>query len=222
MHLNASYQTLRRLLGELGLLLPVSLYIVNGFRLEPSISQFYYTQAGTVFTGILISFGLFLFTYRGHRKNKLPGQNEWVSDNLLTNIGGVLALITVVIPTAYGEGWETVCRHPLCHDVHWINLIHLVAAAGFLAVMGGMAYFKFTLNPDEEKWKLILFRSSGIIVWSSILFMAIYIYLRNQGLEWFPNAIFWGETIALLAFGTSWLVNGHPEEMWILEQIKGK
>lgn len=221
MYLNTSYQTLRRLLGELGILLPLALYVFNGFRLEPSISDCYYTQAGTVFTGILVAFGLFLLTYRGHRKNKLAGQNEWVSDNFLTNVGGILALITVLVPTSFGEDWLTDCRHPLCHNTLWINLVHLGSAAGFLAIMGGMAYFKFTLNPKEVKWKLVLFRTSGLIVWTSLLLMGIYIYLKNRGLDWFPNAIFWGETLSLLSFGSAWLVNGHPENMWLIKQFNG-
>ncbi len=226
MHVNAHYQTLRRLLGQLGILLPVILYIVHGFKLESSISHFYYTEAGTVFSGILISFGLFLFTYRGHDKNKIPSKKEWISDNGLTNIGGFLAIFTGLVPTSFGSDLQNSCNHPLCHNNGYIGTFHLICAAGFLGVMGGMTIFKFTMSPKEgNEWRHMLFKVTGYLVWASIVFMAVYIYLRNQGHEWFPNGVFWGETVASISFGTAWLVKGHPSQMWIMNQVskaKGK
>ena len=147
MKVNASYRTLRRLLGELGLLLPVILLIGNGFVIEPSISDFFYTRMGTVFTGVLIAFGLFLFTYRGHDKD--PKLKEWISDNRVTNIAGVLAILTALVPTSFTEGKGRECMHVFCENSATWGTFHLICAAGFLLIMGLIAIFKFTLGPKE-------------------------------------------------------------------------
>ena len=223
MNVNASYQTLRRLLGELGILLPLVLFVFNGFSIESSISHYYYTQAGTIFTSILVAFGLFLFTYRGHKINKIPENKEWISDNGLTNIGGVLAVITALIPTAFGADYQHNCVHLLCHNERLLEIIHLLSAVGFLGIMGGMAFFKFTLSPKENgDWRRTLYKAAGLIVWGCIGLMAVYLYLRHQQIISFKNGIFWGETMALVSFGTAWLVKGRAGEMWILQKFQGR
>ncbi|NND08632.1 MAG: hypothetical protein HKN87_19845 [Saprospiraceae bacterium] len=220
MQVNASYQTLRRLLGQLGIMLPLILWITNGFTIESSISHFYYTEAGTLFTGILIAFGLFLFTYRGYRKNKIPTKKEWIDDNNLTNVGGVLAIMTGLIPTSFGHDFQEACVHPLCHNNSIFGTVHLLCAAGFLGIMGAMSIFKFTMGSRVgQEWKHGLYIAAGAIVWISIIFMAIYIYLRNHDKMLFANGVFWGETVALMAFGISWLVKGKPSQMWIFTQF---
>ncbi|MBN9352200.1 MAG: hypothetical protein J0H55_16090 [Chitinophagaceae bacterium] len=83
-----SYHALRRLIGILGILLPFLCWGVNAFvnylnllnnpglvdisqsqvyeagaDLKSSVSHFYYTTAGPMFTGILITVSIFLFCY---------------------------------------------------------------------------------------------------------------------------------------------------------------
>ena len=162
-----------------------------------------------------------MFTYRGHRINKTPGKIEWISDNSLTNAGGFLAILVALIPTSFGPDYASTCVHPLCHNYKFFGFIHLASAAGFLGIMGGMAIFKFTISPDEKKdWRHSLYKTAGYIVWISILLMAGYIFLKSQGIVLFDHGIFWGETIALIAFGTAWLVKGKVSEMWILHRFK--
>jgi hypothetical protein len=73
-HLLISYLTLRKTIGWLGLLLPVVLFFGNyiiSFVTEyenscnpfkSSISHYYYTRMGEIFTGTLCAVSLFLFT----------------------------------------------------------------------------------------------------------------------------------------------------------------
>ena len=94
--MNLSYQLLRRAVGILGIALPILLIIGHG-KIERAISFYYYTNMSTVLTGILITFGLVLFTYRG---GKVPG--EKISENQLTNVAGFFALIVALVPTHQG------------------------------------------------------------------------------------------------------------------------
>ena len=66
-----AYRTLRRIVGLLGVLLPVLLAIGNpllGARLElqSSISEYYGTAMRDVLVGFLFAIGLFLFSYHGY------------------------------------------------------------------------------------------------------------------------------------------------------------
>lgn len=207
--INASYRTLRRLLGELGILLPWLLYFRNELNWETSISDFYYTPASSIFTGVMIALGLFLFTYRGHPIDN--DKNEWISDNALTNIGGFMAILTALIPTTCSDGVS-------CHFNGSIGTIHLVCAAMFLAIMGGVVFFKFTLSPNR-KW-YFLYKASGIIVWASLVGIGIYLWLKKEGD--FEYGVLVGEIIALTAFGIAWLVKGRVNEMLLLNTFKKK
>src|SRR5215471_6413943 len=70
-----SYQTHRRLIGVLGFLLPILLYLVAGLRptaplprwtLLDSVSAYYYTGAVAILVGVLFALSLFLFSYPGY------------------------------------------------------------------------------------------------------------------------------------------------------------
>ena len=85
--------------------------------------------------------------------------------------------------------------------------------------MGAMAYYKFTIGLDKGyHW---YFRWAGRIVWISLTLM-IYVFLRRPNFDYMGNFMFWGETIALEAFGIAWLIKGRFKEMWILQQFKSK
>jgi hypothetical protein len=220
MHVNASYRTLRRLLGQLGLLLPFILLVGNELVIKRSISHYYYSQVGIIFTGILTAFGLFLFTYRGHDKD--PEKKEWFSDNLLTNIAGVLAVVTALVPTALGQECNACYTETLCHNSCWWGTIHLVSAAGFLVIMGGIAIFKFTLGPNTgaNLWRHPVYRIAGYTVWLSLAAIACYMYLDSNNNAPFANGVFYGETIALVAFGIAWLIKGKVKEMMVVQMVK--
>ena len=71
-----SQQAHRRLIGILGLLLPLLLYVFAGLRHTVglpawtplnSISAYYYTGAVAIFVGVLFALALFLLTYPGYK-----------------------------------------------------------------------------------------------------------------------------------------------------------
>src|SRR5258708_38331990 len=75
--------TLRRLIGILGIILPVALMIVGGSPIQPTISNYYYTAAGNIFVGTMCAVGAFLSCYQG-----------WdIRDFLLSLIAGIAAIL---------------------------------------------------------------------------------------------------------------------------------
>lgn len=197
--INISYLNLRRNIGLIGILLPLILILANAFTIEPSISHFYYTNASVIFTGTLCSLGLFLFSYRGYAK-----EDEAISDNWWTNIAGVLIILTAFIPTTCSAN----CEGANAHTTNWIGTVHLICAAGFLIIMGWMSYSHFTKGPvkdDIKKRRNRLYRISGLVVWAMVLALGIGFLIKK---DFTGHDVFIGETIALIFFGTAWLVKG--------------
>lgn len=217
-NINFSYRALRRILGQLGIALPFFLVIGmgRGFDLEPSISDYFYTKMGTVFTGILIAFGLFLFSYRGHEK--VPGSKERISDNRLTNLAGILAVATALIPTRFLYKAPEACKYMLCPDAPYWGKIHLICAAGFLFIMGLTVLIKFTKGAPRP-WMITYYKISGSVVIASLAFMAVYIFACLETSMGIKNGVFWAEVIALFAFGSAWLIKGRVDEMWISKKL---
>ena len=210
-----SYLTLRKLLGTLGIVLPILLLVFNDFKVQASISHFYYTKSSVVFTSILFAFGLFLFCYRGRLK-----ETELVSDKTLTNIGGLLAILTALIPTAVCQldncdfpgiqsslndlSLEKGISTQFIHNDKWIGITHLACAVGFLTIMGWMSFNRFTKG-NTSTIKKIFYKTCGIMVWLPIIALGVLIGVDTQ----FTNYdIFIAEWIALFFFGISWLVKG--------------
>lgn len=209
-----SYLTLRKTLGLLGIFLPLLILIGNGFEIQSSISHFYYTKSSVIFTSILFAFGLFLFSYRGRLK-----ESEKISDNILTNIGGLLAILTALIPTSLCQ--EATCNYAVIkskitdlylqdgitiqyiHNDKLTGIIHLICAAGFLSIMGWMSFYRFTKG-NTTSIKKIFYKICGIMVWLSLVILGILIFTDNIG----KYGVFIGECVALFFFGISWLVKG--------------
>ena len=197
--LNTTPLSLRKHLGVLGIALPFVLWSLTGFELQPSISHYYYTGMSVIFTGILFTFGLFLFSYKGY--DKTPG--EVISDNFATNIAGVLVILTAVIPTTcLNEG----CEAPNWHTNELIGLVHAGCAGLFFIIMGWMSIFQFTKGEaigETKKRRNRLYRLCGWIVWVVIAVLILKMLLEKDFTKY---DVLVGETIALVFFGTAWLV----------------
>src|SRR5690606_12857581 len=94
-NLKLSFLRIRKMIGILGIMLPVTLFFCENQVLS-SISHYYYTRAAVFFIAILFSFGALLLSYKGYKRDP---ETEWVSDNVITNIAGVSILLVVFIPT---------------------------------------------------------------------------------------------------------------------------
>lgn len=198
---NLSFFTLRKTIGWLGLLLPWAVWAIAGTN-QPSISDYYYTTSGVLFTSVLTLVGAFLITYRGYEKD-----DEMVSDNTLTWVGGILIIIVAAIPTPYSDGS---CPTPICFKDDAWGWAHFGAAVLFFFVMGYMSAFHFVKgkgNPSDDKIKRNrIYRFCGYGMWAVLALTGILTFSLSE--DSFPRLVFWAEVILLVLFGISWLVKG--------------
>jgi len=206
---NLSYRALRLMIGVLGLLLPIILPLANKGVMMKSISKFYYTDSSIFFTSILFAIGLFLFSYRG--KEKVKGE---VSDNIITNFGGLFAMMTALIPTNYYEGGssqnleylKSFCTEhcfsiQYIHDNGSIGWVHTISAILFLIIVGYMSFFRFTKDTQSDPRNLF-YEVCGIGVWVTLIITGLDMALKWNFTEF---DVFIGESIALCFFGVAWL-----------------
>ncbi len=218
--LQASDYRIRKLIGFLGLVLPVLLPLSEGIVLA-SISHYYYLKFSSLLFIITVStFALFLISYKGYRLDK---NTEMLSDDLITNIGGFAALVVVFVPTgclnSQSGTIDLLCaneNYPLFgHKNALLNTIHLTSAGIFIFSMGWMSKFKFTRGNDVVKNKI--YRFCGNMVWGAIavLLLLILADFIKPDFSITPYDVFILETIAIVPFGISWLIKGEA-----LENIK--
>jgi hypothetical protein len=215
--LQQSDYRIRKLIGILGLCLPLFLPIFGG-ELLSSMSHYYYKSLPSlIFIIIVSSFGLFLISYKGYQ---FDAQTERISDDLMTNIGGISALIVVFVPTYCLESGSQfiveLCAnktYPLLgHSDSFLNTIHLVAAGVFIFTMGWMSKYKFTRGQNQTNNKI--YRLCGNIVWVAIALLILLVIadLIKDGFIITPYDVFILETIAVIPFAISWLIKGDAME----------
>ena len=86
-------KTLRKLVGVLGILLPLLVYlflqVTDNFNSAlPSISHYYFTRAASIFEIIVSLLAVFLMIYKG----------EKFIDYILSTIAGLSALLMLIFP----------------------------------------------------------------------------------------------------------------------------
>jgi len=199
----------RQLIGAIGLLMPVLLWLIAGLRpdgtnpwmLLGSISAYYYSGAVSVFAGMLVALALFLFTYRGY------ANPYYLRDRIAAWIAGLAALLIALFPTeAPSETLALAWWTPLT------GRIHLSAA---LVMFGSFVFFalwQFPISsiqqgqplPPDKRVRNAIYRVCGVAILASNLW-AVYAGLHGK-------PIFWPETFALEFFAVSWLMKGRLDQ----------
>ena len=189
-----SYLALRKAVGWIGLLLPFVLMfgvflIFKGEIIQKSISHYYHTGMSDVFVGALCAVALFMFFYSGHDK-----WDDWAG-----NIAGLFAIGVAWFPaTDVGQSDLT-------------GIIHFTCAALFFLTLALFSLFLFTRkgsNPTQQKLaRNKVYVICGLIMITCLVAIAIYLnFIQNNNHG--SGFVFWAETIALVAFGVSWLTKG--------------
>lgn len=200
-----SFMTIRKTIGFLAVLLPAALLtgtslIGNCTNVQDSISHYYFTIVGDVFVGVLCAVALFLIAYKGYNR----------ADNISTTIAGVAAILVAFFPTTQNE--DTLCSVLQLNDNSTRVWVHYMSAAVFFLTLAYISFFLFTKSKGEKtpekKARNKIYRSCAIIM--VVCIALVFIATRDAFEEDADaiNAVFWLEWIALLAFGTSWLVKG--------------
>ena len=208
--MDLSFLAIRKSVGVLGIALPIVLALGTlivgecSHFIKDSISSYYYTLMGNFLTGILAAVALFLFTYKGYNK----------ADRISAIIAGFGALTTAVFPTNSENttNWCEVITKP-CSS--FSNTAHFLGAAVFFVTLAFMSIFLFTKSDkkkeDIQKPKRTrnrVYIAMGIIMLVALLgIVLLRIPAVGRALNQYQPE-FWFETIALWAFGFSWLVKG--------------
>ena len=217
-----SKDRLRKAIGLLGILLPFLVLAVHNFNLLDSISHYYYTSSSVIFTGFLSAFSIALLAYKGYPMD--PERKEMMSDDSTTTFAAIAIAIAILIPTdsSHDIGILHFCGPPYLlsypDSLGWLSTMHLVCAGVFLALLGYMSYSKFTLSPTISLGRKYFFKICGLVIWGAIALIPILFgveYLTDKDLnEVIPGFTFWLESIAVWAFGLSWLEKGKVRDLF--------
>ena len=186
-----SYATLRRVVGLLGVALPVVVAIVGfvvmgWWRFEPTISDYYaIDSARNAFVGILFTIAWFLFTYRGF---------DW-RDRTTGVVACVFALCVALVP----------CTVPA------VAIYHYLAAAGLFIALAIFALLfrqsRGLMTPEKQTRNGIYLACAIVMI---VCIAAIGLFKASlDGTLWIGiPAVYALETLALWAFGVSWFIKG--------------
>lgn len=199
-----THLTLRKVIGFLALTLPFILIITGMFGgnivMEKSLSAYYWSTANMLFVSLLVTFGIFLLSYKGYDKVDLA----------ITSIAGIVMILVALFPMVGSVEPDYLF---MFIPVKATGIIHLVTAGFTFTMLGMMSFFQFTKSGGEMTAQKIkrnkIYRISAIVIWSSLVIMMIVSFV--PGLQDILNKvkfIFWFESICLWAFGVSWLVKG--------------
>ena len=191
----------------MGISLPIVVvlgsFIQSGFDIQGSISGYYYTNMRDFFVGLLCIVALFLISYQGYEK----------IDNLVSNVSGIFALGMIAFPTAMYSGKVEHVGMFLIDD-RISEYIHLTFGMLFFLALAYNSMFLFTKRHStvlsrKKKHRNLIYRICGIVMFGATAFITIYtLFLRHTSLsKLYPVLIL--ESIALFAFGISWLIKGN-------------
>ncbi len=212
-----SQLNLRKGLGILGISLPLILFLASALNsdidLRRSLSAYYYApHLRDMLVGVLWAIGAFLVFYRGYGAipaafQHLPGWiNRHMTDTKLTTLAGFGALMTAIMPTCE---FQDNCPTP------WIAGGHLVGSILFLGTLAVLSIWSFTESdtPPQEwdtpkKWANRIYKICGWTILASLALCAPLVAYRVDAIGPIPMPVFWLESVAIWAFGVSWLVKG--------------
>jgi hypothetical protein len=202
-----SYYALRILIGATGILLPLLLVIgnfiaYNNLNIEFSVSDYYdNSTAGDILVGVLFVLGFFLMTYKGYDK----------TDSRVANLGCVFALGVALFPTTSSN--------------HFVHIMHFVFALLLFTVFIVFSIYLFRkTDPNAVKTKQKdkrnkVYLACGIIMILCIAGIALGMLVFEKASEAY-HLVFWFESVALIAFGFSWVVKA--EFLFMKDEGNGK
>src|SRR5688572_17021438 len=198
--------TLRKLIGFLGILLPVFLYIFLLFDIgyaKPleSISHYYFTRVSGIFVITVSLLAIFLIIYKGKER----------VDFIFSTIAGLSALLLLLFPTSNINPNSdcAACVVTTLKQSDFRVTFHYIASAIFL-----LSLVVFTksdkpkpLRTEQKNIRNVFYRILGIVMMAALIIAFLGKYLADSNDPVFGNSLtFWMETVAVECFGLSWLI----------------
>ncbi len=187
-----SYIILRVLIGATGIALPFLLIIGkliynNSTLVEFSVSDYYDNgTAGDILVGILFVLGLFLIAYKGYER----------IDSIAANFGGSFALGVALFPT-------TSTNHTV-HIMHFVFALLLFSTFIFFSIYLFRKTDPTKIRTKQKDNRNRIYLICGIIMIVCVAAIAVCMLWLTE-LSATYHLVFWFESIALIAFGFSWV-----------------
>lgn len=206
-----SFRTMRRLIGILGMLLPLlllswSVMLTSAHFLLDSISSYYHTAMRDSFVGLLCAVAFFLFAYHGYD----------ILD-LIAFKTAALAAVGVAFFPAYIKSPLNPYIFIAPNVSKLTNTVHYICAAIFFLTLAFVSLFLFTKSGSSNQARPLrrrkimrnrVYRSCGVVMLTCIAGMLVLNLLPDSSPILRLRPVFWLETLALFAFGVSWLTKG--------------
>lgn len=204
-----TFRRIRRTIGYLGISLPIILVLLSLFpffktEIQPSISDYYYTNFREIFTGTLCAVGLFMIRYKGYGNAQF-----FKNDNALTNIAGFMAFGVALFPT-FPIGDHVKLMSFIPYNWQWIGYLHYGCAAVLFLSFAILAINVFTLGQEKNsKIPVSVFNENHIYKFCGwgIVFCVVLIPIAAK-LDWFYHSTLVFEALSLVLFGVAWLIKG--------------
>ena len=178
-------------MGLIALTLPEIVVALAGKTL-PSISASYYSNARDMFVGPLFVVGAFLYAYNGHSDG----------ESYASKVASLAALCVASFPTAC-DGCP----------VGASSIVHYVAAALLFSVLAYFCFIPFQKGirgkpgKGKARRRWIYFISGSVMIGCMVVIAMANLIMAPETLaKW--RITFWGEAIALTAFGIAWIASG--------------
>lgn len=222
-----SFRNLRRLLGVLGIGLPMLLAIGTWSRSEqilPSISDYFYTNYNIWFVGIILSITIFLWTYNGE---------DW-KEKLICTLASICAFFVAYLPTSINSNENKIIPNKKYTYDDFDNFVkptipkppeygdyHLYAAASFFILLTILVLWRFIRTEKKRqtpsKGRILTYWICGIGMALSILsifiFAIVFPNFFSDFDSWTIPLIFGAEAVALILFGIAWLTKGEVQKL---------
>lgn len=197
--LAVSYLGLRKGIGVIGVVLPFMLAIGKVVRgapgLQNSISAYYYSGMRDVFVGSLVAIGVFLMSCRGYERK----------DHIAGLIAGGAAVAVALFPTADQDPTP---------GAKLIGGLHLGFAALFFGMLAFTSLYLFTKTDPKKpptrrkRQRNVVYKVCGYIIVAVLALSVLLALLPADTIDRDLHPLFWLESIAVVAFGVSWLTKG--------------
>jgi len=186
-------------IGIIALVWPIVLIVGNwamkgAFVFEPSISDYFHTGMGHIFTGGLFVIGASMLTYKGFH----------CVDGRTGNIAGLLAILVALFPVNGNHGTNDL-----------VNTIHYVSALLLFLVLAYFCIVIFTLSPDDKINKKYKMCGWAILLFICGMGLDRYAVFGSDSYSIFGiiDLFLVLEILTVWVFGYSWLLKGNPLDM---------
>lgn len=219
-----SYLRMRLIIGSLGVLLPMLLWLAEGpllkgdWLLRDSLSSYYHSGARDILVGVLCAVGLLLITYMAGNMRSL--------EFALSSLAGVMAIGVAFLPTkrpylapsapACGASSDPVpegCTRVQqvfgeagVSKVHFICAIVFILSLAVLCFLAALREKKHAADSGHGPFHVWFHRGCGAGIVAALLWA--WLGADIPAGDSHITTLYVGEVVAVLAFGASWIVRG--------------